>query len=582
MTPHPKGTRARVLLTSVFKPFAQDDEFGSRAINPAELYQNQVTREQGPFSLRMFHRSWGLMFLQQNITAPCTLLDFPTRERFIREITRHDYDIVGISGIIVNIGKVREMCRLVREHSPHSTIVVGGHVTAIPGVEHLFDADHIVKGEGVAWLRAFLGEEVDRPIVHPTIPSSFGFRLMGLPSPRGGGSPAATIIPSVGCPMGCNFCTTSSFFGGKGKLINFFDRGADLFEVMCEAERKLGVSAFFMMDENFLLYKKRALELLELMKDRAKAWKLYVFSSANAVRKYDIRQLVELGVEWVWLGLESPKASYTKLDGTDTLSLTRELQSHGISVLGSSIIGLEHHTPENIDEEIDHAVAHDTAFHQFMLYTPMPGTPLYEEVKAEGRILDGIDLADIHGQDKFNFQHPAISRDESKTFLDRAFRTDYEQNGPSLYRLMRTMFEGVKRYRARSGPAGEAAAGRRRHAAQDRLRRGALGDGEVPAGVEPGRERKGPRAAAADRARSGRHLEIRQQPRRPGAPVDLAPRGAPVPRRAAHGAAHVRRAHELGLTGTDACPFTGTDACPFTGTDACPFTGLTRSVRSRD
>ncbi len=218
MTPHPKGTRARVLLTSVFKPFAQDDEFGSRAINPMELYQNQVTREQGPFSLRMFHRSWGLMFLQQNITAPCTLLDFPTRERFIREITRHDYDIVGISGIIVNIGKVREMCRLVREHSPHSTIVVGGHVTAIPGVEHLFDADHIVKGEGVSWLRAFLGEEVDRPIVHPTIPSSFGFRLMGLPSPRGGGSPAATIIPSVGCPMGCNFCTTSSFFGGKGKV----------------------------------------------------------------------------------------------------------------------------------------------------------------------------------------------------------------------------------------------------------------------------------------------------------------------------------------------------------------------------
>ena len=86
---HPKGTRARVLLTSVFKPFARDDEFGSRAINPVELYHNQVTREQGPFSLRMFHRSWGLMFIQQNISAPCTLLDFPTRERFVRELTAH-------------------------------------------------------------------------------------------------------------------------------------------------------------------------------------------------------------------------------------------------------------------------------------------------------------------------------------------------------------------------------------------------------------------------------------------------------------------------------------------------------------
>jgi len=43
---HPKGTRARVLLSSVFKPFAQDDEYGSRVINPVELYHNQVTRAQ--------------------------------------------------------------------------------------------------------------------------------------------------------------------------------------------------------------------------------------------------------------------------------------------------------------------------------------------------------------------------------------------------------------------------------------------------------------------------------------------------------------------------------------------------------
>ena len=180
MQPHPKGARARVLLSSVFKPFAQDDEFGSRAINPVELYHNQVTREQGPFSLRMFHRTWSLMLLQQNISAPCTVLDFPTRERFVRERTSHAYDIVGLTGIIVNVGKVREMCRLVRRHSPHSTLVVGGHVTAIPGIKRTIDADHIVKGEGVAWLRAYLGEEDGHRIEHPLIPSSFGFRLMGL------------------------------------------------------------------------------------------------------------------------------------------------------------------------------------------------------------------------------------------------------------------------------------------------------------------------------------------------------------------------------------------------------------------
>ena len=444
---HPRGPRARVLLSSVFKPFAQDDAYGSRTINPAELYHNQVTREQGPFSLRMFHRSWGLMFIHRNISAPCTLLDFPTREEFVRELTTHEYDVVGISSIVVNVGKVREMCRLVRQHSPHSTIVVGGHVAAIPELAGMIDADHIVKGEGVRWLRDFLGETGDVSINHPLIPSSFGFRLAGLPMPRGGGNGAATILTSVGCPLGCNFCTTSEFFGGKGKFVNFLPRGEDVFRAMCEAESALGARAFFIMDENFLLYRPRALELLELMKRHGKAWSLYVFSSANAIRKYDIRQLVELGIEWIWMGLESVENQYQKLKGADTRALTEDLLSHGIRVHGSTIIGLEHHTPDNIDGVIAHAVAHNTVFHQFMLYTAVPGTPLFRELKASGRILDEVALADIHGQFKFNFRHAAISRDQSKQFLDRAFRSDYDVNGPSLYRLAANMFQGWKRHR---------------------------------------------------------------------------------------------------------------------------------------
>ena len=98
--------RPRILLTSVFGPYAQDDEYGSRAINPMELYHNQVTRVQGAFSLRMFHRSWGLMLIQANIEAPCIVLDFPTRDRFIEEIRRMPYDVVGISAIRPNVAKV--------------------------------------------------------------------------------------------------------------------------------------------------------------------------------------------------------------------------------------------------------------------------------------------------------------------------------------------------------------------------------------------------------------------------------------------------------------------------------------------
>ncbi len=45
-----RGSPPRILLSSVFGPYARDDEFGSRAINPMELDHNQVTRAQGGFS----------------------------------------------------------------------------------------------------------------------------------------------------------------------------------------------------------------------------------------------------------------------------------------------------------------------------------------------------------------------------------------------------------------------------------------------------------------------------------------------------------------------------------------------------
>jgi hypothetical protein len=63
-----------------------------------------------------------------------------------------------------------------------------------------------------------------------------------------------------------------------------------------------------------------------------------------------------------------------------------------------------------------------------------------------------MDPADIHGQFKFNFRHAAISRDDSKRFLDWAFWRDFESNGPSLYRMCQTMLHGWQRYKDHPDP----------------------------------------------------------------------------------------------------------------------------------
>lgn len=81
-----------------------------------------------------------------------------------------------------------------------------------------------------------------------------------------------------------------------------------------------------------------------------------------------------------------------------------------------------------------------------MLYTPVPGTPLHDQMQREGRLVDG-DLADIHGQLKFTFRYAATSREQSKEFLDRAFQRDFEHNGPSLFRVCKTTLQGWMGYK---------------------------------------------------------------------------------------------------------------------------------------
>jgi len=452
---HPLRTSANILLTSVFGPYARDDQYGSRKNNPMELYHNQVTRLQGAFSLRMFHRSFGLLMIQANIAAPCTVLDFPGREEFIRELQRHDYDIIGIGAILTNIGKVREMCDLIRRYRPGATIVIGGHIAALEDLHRRIDADYVVRGDGIRWFRRFLGQEEDAPIRHPMVLSGFGARIMGIDLPHRKGHTAAILIPSVGCPVGCNFCSTSAFFGGKGNFVNFYETGDELFSVMCQLEEKLAVRSFFVLDENFLLHRRRALRLLELMEEHGKSWSLDIFSSARVIESYSMAQLVRLGVTWVWMGLEGEESAYRKLNGVDTRRLVKKLQSHGIRVLGSSIIGLEDHRPEDMERIIAYAVAHDTDFHQFMLYTPNPGTALYEEHLKQGDIVSENDLplADRHGQYRFNYRHRHIPAGREEALLLDAFRRDFEENGPSLYRLIRTMLQGWQRYGNHPDPA---------------------------------------------------------------------------------------------------------------------------------
>jgi radical SAM superfamily enzyme YgiQ (UPF0313 family) len=431
--------RQRILLSGVFGPFGVDDEFGRRE-NIMELFHNQVTRGQGLGSFRFHHRSFGLYFLAANVDADTTVLDFPTRERFVREL-RRGWDVVGISFIAPNFVKAREMARLARLHAPGATVVLGGHGAAIEGVERLVDCDHVVRGEGIGWLRRHLGQDPGAPIVHPALASTERQSIFGVPLP---GRTSSLLVPGLGCVNGCRFCSTTHFFGKT--YTPYLPTGKALFDAAARIADERGTDDFFVMDENFLKDTARARALLAEMERHRRFFRFQIFSSAEAIMAFGLDELVRLGVNFVWMGVEckSRDANFAKNSGADPRVLVRALRDRGINVLASGILCMEHHTQENIQEDIDYLTDLQADFVQFMLLTPLPTTDLYREKQAEGRLMSELPFEEWHGQKLLNWRHPHFPGDAAERWIKRAFRQEYEVNSSSMLRVADTALRGYE------------------------------------------------------------------------------------------------------------------------------------------
>ena len=435
----------QLLLTSVFGPFGVDDPFGSR-YNKMELFHNQVTREQGLFSFRFNHPSFGLHFLAENVQVPTTVLDFPAYDKFAREVRSGKYTHVGISFIVPNFEKAKVMAEFVRQVDPRIQIILGGHGTSIPESRTQIPHDHYCVGEGVRFLRRVFGEPEDRPLVHPLVHSSFNKNVMGVKLPDESG----VLVPGVGCANRCKFCATSHFFG---QYTPYLATGKDVYDVCCRYEDQLGITDFGVLDENFLKVPQRAIELVEIMEKNHRFFNFAIFSSAETLAALpNLDFLVRMGVTFLWMGVESKKACYEKNAGVDFRELVAQLRGRGISVMTSVILFEEHHDQETIWEDIEFGVSLKADYMQFMQLGPMNGTTLYDDYLARGKMLPEIPYRERHGQEKIWFSHPHFTREESQTFLTAAFAQDYRDNGPSYLRLMDTTLRGLQYTRASTDP----------------------------------------------------------------------------------------------------------------------------------
>ena len=456
-TPVKEGARAeacrvqpsrsvQVLLTSVCRPIGPAQ--GDASSVGYELLHRQVTRAQGIFSPRATHLTFALDYIAANLDAPTVVLHYPSREELVREL-RKGPAFVGVSFLLATFHRMKEVVALIRKHAPAAQVVLGGYGTVLDDRTLTPYAEHICRGEGVSFFRELLGEPPrPMPYVHPLVVSTL--RVLSAPVGRTG-----MIFAGLGCPHGCDFCCTSHFF--KRHHIRLLPTGDDVMRVIERYQEIDPKMSFTILDEDFLVSRDRAARLRELVQARGKPLSIFAFATVKGLSRMTPRELLETGIDGVWMGFEGKRSGFAKQRGKPVEELIPELRSHGITVLTSMILGFDYQTPEIIREELAGLLTLQPALAQFLIYGPTPGTPFYERVTKEGRLRS--DLAQdpelyYRSCDGFQamVQHPRMSAGEIEDLQRECFETDYRVLGPSVLRSVDTWLQGWKRYHDSDSP----------------------------------------------------------------------------------------------------------------------------------
>ncbi|MHB2025016.1 MAG: B12-binding domain-containing radical SAM protein [Elusimicrobiota bacterium] len=436
----------KILFTSVCRPLGP--KYGDAPSVGYELLFGQVTRAQGLFSPRAVHLHFSLEYIAENIEAPAMVLQYPSRAELIRELKK-GYDYICVSFLLAVFHRMKDVVSLIKTHSPGSKIVLGGYGAVLSDDALRPYSDYICREEGVAFMRRLLGEPpISMPYRHPLIVSRLKIFSKQV-------SQTGMIFAGLGCPNGCDFCCTSHFF--KRRHIRLLPEGKDIYNVI---ERYMAAdpnTVFTILDEDFLLNKARAMQFRECVLKGGKTVSIFAFASVRALSLYSVEEIMEMGIDGVWIGYEGTRSGYAKQQGRPVEELFRDLRDHGITILASMIVGLPYQDSEVIRQEFDGLMALKPSLAQFLIYGPTPGTPFYERILREGLLhRDLADDREEYYRKCSGFaamvRHPRMAPNEIEAIQNRCFKEDYERLGPSLFRVIDVYRAGYHKLRNSQRP----------------------------------------------------------------------------------------------------------------------------------
>jgi haloalkane dehalogenase len=252
----------------------------------------------------------------------------------------------------------------------------------------------------------------------------------------------------LGCPNGCDFCCTSHFF--KRKHVRLLPEGRDIQAVIDRYYDLDPRLVFLIIDEDFLLNKKRALQFRDCVLQSGRRPSIFAFSSIKAISQYTVEEILEMGIDGFWIGYEGTRSGYAKQQGRPVEEILTEFRAHGITVLTSMILGFDYQTPAVVAQELDGLLKLKPALAQFLIYGPVPGTPFNERVMREGLLLDKFQQ---HPEELYRradgfttaMKHPTLTPEQIEELQRWCFDQDFQRLGPSIYRVLETRLLGYEK-----------------------------------------------------------------------------------------------------------------------------------------
>jgi radical SAM superfamily enzyme YgiQ (UPF0313 family) len=331
---------------------------------------------------------------------------------FIEDISEPDWkelekaDLIGISSITSTAPRAFKIAS--RFRSKGIPIVMGGpHSTFLPE-ESLEYADYVVRGEGeetiveliehlesgtsLKDIRGLSYREGDTLIHNPERPLLNDLDAAPIPDlsvvhnwKRKNTIPLAT---SRGCPYGCRFCSVIQMFGRKYRFKSV-DR--IIKEIKAVASKK--VHHIFFIDDNFAANKKQTKLLLKriIAEGIRIEWSAQVRTEITRDAEL-IDLMVQAGCFGVFVGFESinPRTLVLfnkKQEVDDIVNCIETFKKASIYIHGMFVLGGDTDDIETIKSTEKFAKRLGIPSVQFLMLTPLPGTPVFEDLRQQGRLL---------------------------------------------------------------------------------------------------------------------------------------------------------------------------------------------------